>query len=127
MCYRAEILDNLSFSNEEFLIEPLRTVQDFLNESSALNHCVKTYVEQCADGKTNIFGLRKIDEPDKPYFTVNIDNRGGLIQNRGKNNCDSPKEVKAFVAKWLKFVEKKLKALSLEPSSGTENLIRIGA
>lgn len=127
LCYRAEILDNLSFSNEEFLIEPLRTVQDFLNESSALNHCVKTYVEQCADGKTNIFGLRKIDEPDKPYFTVNIDNRGGLIQNRGKNNCDSPKEVKAFVAKWLKFVEKKLKTLSLEPSSGTENLIRIGA
>ena len=128
LAFRAELLDDLAFSDDDFRIVPLRCVQDFLNESNELNHCVKTYADRCSDDQTNIFGLRKIDEPDKPYFTVNIDNNGNLIQNRGKNNCSPPKEVKTFVNKWLKFVEKQLKSISLRPSDvNNMNRIKIGA
>lgn len=123
---RSKLLEELDYSDEKYLIFPLRTTDDFINESKVLHHCVKTYIENCALGKTNIFALRKADKPDKPYFTVNIGNDGRLIQNRGVNNCDPPKAVKAFVNKWLKFVEKKLKTLSLEPGD-TENQIKIGA
>ena len=52
---RGELLGELSYSDERFVIEPLRTVEDFVGESTALNHCVKTYVNQCAAGNTNIF------------------------------------------------------------------------
>ena len=69
----------MSYSDESFVIEPLRTVEDFVGESTALNHCVKTYVNQCAAGNTNIFGLRKKSEPDTPYFTGKVDNDGKLI------------------------------------------------
>lgn len=124
---RAELLDNLKFSDENFVIFPFRCLEDFTNESKVLSHCVKTYIDQCAEGSTNIFGLRKIDEPDEPYFTVNIDNLGELIQNRGKCNCAPPPEVSEFVGKWLKFVAKKLKKMSLEPNAAKNNNIKIGA
>lgn len=123
---RSKLLEELDLSDEKYMIFPLRTTDDFTNESKVLHHCVKTYIKNCALGNTNIFALRKADKPDKPYFTVNIGNDGRLIQNRGVNNCDPPKAVKAFVNKWLKFVEKKLKTMSLEPGD-TENQIRIGA
>lgn len=56
---RGELLEKLSYSDDRFVIEPLRTCADFVNESAKLNHCVKTYVKSCAAGETNIFGLRK--------------------------------------------------------------------
>lgn len=125
---RGELLGELSYSDESFVIEPLRTVEDFVGESTALNHCVKTYVNQCAAGNTNIFGLRKKSEPDTPYFTVNIDNNGKLIQNRGKNNCAPPNEVKEFVTEWLKFVSKQLKTFSIDPKKAENKIqVRIGA
>lgn len=125
---RGELLGELSYSDDSFVIEPLRTVLDFINESSVLNHCVKTYVENCARGSTNIFGLRKKDEPDKPYYTVNIDNDGKLIQNRGKNNCPPTEEVREFVTKWLKFVNKQLKTFSIDPKKAENKVqVRIGA
>ncbi len=117
---RAKLLEELDFSDKKYMIFPLRTTNDFINESKMLHHCVKTYIKNCALGKTNIFALRKSDKPDKPYFTVNIGNDGRLIQNRGVNNCDPPKAVKSFVNKWIKFVEKKLKTLSLEPGGNTD-------
>lgn len=123
---RSKLLEELDLSDEKYMIFPLRTADDFINESKKLNHCVKTYIGNCALGHTNVFALRKADKPDKPYFTVNIGNDGHLIQNRGVNNCDPPEAVKAFVDKWLKFVQKKLKTLSLMPGD-TENQIKIGA
>lgn len=128
---RAELLNKLAFEDDDFIIIPLRSVQDFINESSVLNHCVKTYIKRCAEGSTNIFGLRKKDAPETPYFTVNIDNRGRLIQNRGDHNCAPPKEVKAFTDKWLKFIAEQLKKMSLIPgvtiSVTTASEFRIGA
>lgn len=113
---RSKLLEKLDFSDEKYMIFPLRTSDDFINESKKLNHCINTYIEDCALGETNIFALRKAEKPNKPYFTVNIGNDGHLIQNRGVNNCDPPEAVKAFVNEWLKFVKKKLKTLSLMPA-----------
>lgn len=125
---RVKVLEELRFFDDNFVIFPLSSSAEFISESNMLNHCVKTYTERCADGKTNIFGLRRIECPDTPYFTVNIDNNGELIQNRGKNNCDPPKKVKSFVNKWLKFVEKKLKTFSLDPKAVLNKIqVRIGA
>lgn len=125
---RGELLDKLIYSDDNFIIGPLHTSPDFVRESSVLNHCVKTYINRCAEGSTNIFGLRKKSDPDTPYFTVNIDNDGKLIQNRGKSNCSPPTEVREFVTKWLKFVSKQLKTFSIDPKKAENKvLVRIGA
>ncbi len=121
---RAELLNKLSYKDNKYLIRPLICLEEFLEESGKLNHCVKTYYKDCCAGTTNILDLRDVASPDKPFFTVNIDNNGKLLQNRGKNNCSPPLEVRAFVEKWLKSVAKRLRSFSLEPEK-KENQVKI--
>jgi hypothetical protein len=72
-------------------------------EGEALHHCVGGYVDKVARGETNIFFVRKSNEPDKSYFTMEFrDNK--IVQCRGNHNCGMPPEVEAFV----KVFEKKM-------------------
>ena len=65
-------------------------------EGEALHHCVGTYIERVAKGETAIFFIRKENEPNKPYYTLEWrDNK--VIQCRGMNNCSVTDKVKAFV------------------------------
>lgn len=101
---REEILEELAYSEDEYIIKPLRNAYDFCNESAVLGHCVKTYIKRCADGETNIFGIRKANEPDRPYYTLTLSNDCRPGMNHGKNNCEATAEVKDFVKRWEKEV-----------------------
>lgn len=126
---RVNLLDKLCYDNGTFLIRPLRCCEEFINESNQLDHCVKTYFKSCATGYTNIYAVRRVSAPDEPYFTVNIDNSGKLIQNRGIHNCPPPADVRSFVSQWLKLVvEKRIKAIMLDPVKAKEDkALEVGA
>ena len=111
---RVKILEMLYYTDEKFLIRPLRSTEEFMKESSVLNHCVKTYIKRCAYGETNIYGIRKVSDLEKPYFTLTLSNEVKVTMNLGKNNCEPPKEVKDFVKKWLKTVVRKKKMKFIE-------------
>lgn len=64
-------------------------------EGEALHHCVGTYMEKVRKGETMIFFIRRKEEPDKPYYTLEWKNK--VVQCRGSHNCDMTPEVKAFV------------------------------
>ena len=64
-------------------------------EGEILHHCVGTYTEKVRKGETMIFFVRKIEEPDKPFYTLEW--KGRVVQCRGSHNCDMTPEVKAFV------------------------------
>lgn len=74
-------------------------------EGIALRHCVGGYVDKVAKGETIILFIRKEDEPDKPYYTMEW--KGKVIQCRGYCNCDMTNKVKRFVglftSKMLKY------------------------
>ncbi|MCH5195918.1 MAG: PcfJ domain-containing protein [Oscillospiraceae bacterium] len=124
---RVKILEKLSWEDENFIIRPLRTAEEFLTESSVLSHCVKTYIDRCAKGETNIFVIRKKDSPDIPYYTVTLTNRGKLTQNLGKHNREATKEVRAFADKWIKnIVNKQLKEFIREAEPHRKT-VKIGA
>lgn len=65
-------------------------------EGQALHHCVGNYVERVAKGETMILFVRKENEPDIPYFTLEYKD-GKVAQCRGEHNCPMTKDVKAFV------------------------------
>ena len=65
-------------------------------EGEVLHHCVGSYVDRVARGETSIFFIRKSEEPNKPYFTMEWKNND-VVQCRGTRNCGMPPEVKAFV------------------------------
>lgn len=81
-----------------------RDAQEIKDEGAALHHCVGTYVDRVAKGQTHIFFIRKMKEPDTPYFTMEY-NHGHVIQCRGSHNCGMPPSVKAFVAAFEKLMK----------------------
>ncbi len=90
----------------ELLIRVAESQEELNRESEALHHCVRTYGEMMAKGQTNIFFVRWIDEPDVPYYTLELNNKKEMVQCRGNRNCDMTDEVKVFVDGWLEHIKK---------------------
>jgi hypothetical protein len=101
------------------MIRPAGSYREFINEGKKLNHCVARYAETHSKGNTNIFFIRKIDEPDKPYYTLELDvDFKRVLQNRGKSNCARTEEVTRFEAAWLEHIKEIIKK---EKSNGKRN------
>lgn len=96
------------------LITPARCAEDLKEEGTALVHCVATYARQVARGETTIFFIRRIEEPDKAFFTLEYKN-DKVIQNRGYKNCARTEQVQEFERRWLAHIEELKKE---ENSSG---------
>ena len=104
---RAEELAYLSFELDGLLIRPCQTETELIREGKDLHHCVATYAKWHAEGKTAILFIRQAAEPDKPFFTLEFDEKTRTVrQNRGLRNCDRTPEVKAFENAWLSYVRR---------------------
>ena len=88
------------FALDGFLIRPAAEPEELTRESAALGHCVRTYKDRVCRGGTSILFVRRMDEPETPFYTLELDCRGHIVQCRGKGNCSMTPEVKAFVDKW---------------------------
>lgn len=88
------------------LIRPAATPQELRNESRELSHCVRTYIDKVANGFTSILFIRKTEEPEKPYFTLELSCTGEVVQCRGDHNCGYPDDVAAFIDQWMKWRKK---------------------
>lgn len=99
-------VDAFQIKGKGLILVVPKTGDEIRREGEALHHCVGGYVERVARGETNIFFVRKADQPDKSYFTMEWrDNK--IIQCRGFKNCGMPADVQAFVNV---FAEKMLEA-----------------
>lgn len=102
---RLEALAPLAWQQGGILIRPCAAPEELDAEGRALSHCVATYKDKHASGKTAIFFVRKASEPDKPWFTLELNlSDFTVLQNRGKCNCARPKAVEAFEAAWLEHI-----------------------
>lgn len=64
------------WENEKYIIIPAGTCQELVHEGRTLHHCVSSstlYMEKMAAGKSWILFLRKKEELEKPYYTIEID------------------------------------------------------
>lgn len=99
--------------DEQYQMNGLQIVpamsQEALNvESAELHHCVKTYGERIARGSCWIWFIRKEEDPDTPFYTMETDTDGHIIQCRGKSNCSMTEEVKAFAEGFEHHLQKEL-------------------
>ena len=101
-----EMLEPLCYTDGELLIRPVMSREELIKESKALNHCAICYADKAKSGQTHILLIRKVSEPETPYFTLSISFRygDGLVTYRGYNNESPTIKIKEFVAKW--FAEK---------------------
>lgn len=103
---RAKVLNKkYYFEHTGLLIRPVVSANELITEGADLHHCVGTYAKKYAEGKTDILVIRKQDELDKPFFTMEV-HKNSIIQTRGKHNSSSDDTVKTFIKE---FERQKLK------------------
>ena len=80
---------------------------DFVTEGQRLNHCVGSagYYERHMEGKRMVFFIRRASEPEKAYFTAEIDmSAGRILQLYGFGDCSAPRDVRAFTEGFARAV-----------------------
>ncbi len=94
-------LEKYSWQKDGLLIRPAGTQEELRDEGRALHHCVGGYIRQMADGETAIFFVRKLDAPDTPYFTLELQKKR-VIQCRTAHNASYERypEILSFVQEW---------------------------
>lgn len=85
-----------NYETKKYTIKIPETTGEIINEGQQLHHCVGTYVDRILKGESLILFIRLVEEPEKPFYTMEI-KQGKVTQVRGKNNNNITPEVNAFV------------------------------
>lgn len=102
--------EKYGFENEQYQIIVPSSMQDLFEEGRKLNHCVETYADRIIMGRSCICFVRSKEEPEIPYFTVEIyPEQESVSQIRGlsNRNIDSSRDI--GLAEFLKAWAKKKK------------------
>ena len=79
-----------------FLIRLPKDTGEIRREGAIQHHCVATYIDRVQKGQTLILFVRKIEDPDTPFYTLEWKD-GKVAQCRGMRNVDMTPEVRSFV------------------------------
>lgn len=96
--------DKWVYAGEKFSAVAPKTPEDIANEGMTLRHCVKSYIDRVIAKTTNIMFIRKNEELETPFFTVEVSNDGRIEQVHGscnRNSCTEP-FLDDFIKVWAK-------------------------
>lgn len=113
---RAQELSKFNITTGNFEIFPPTSVEDLVNESKKLHHCVSSYANKYVEGKTNLFFLREKENIEEPFYTIEVDTHMKLVQCRGKSNknvTENPEANKALKA-FLNKIQRKNRSVTHE-------------
>lgn len=88
--------DKYCFENKGLVIRPAKDSLELLEEGKKLSHCVGGYAGRYARGEADILLIRKAEDPNTPYFTMEVI-KNQIVQVRGKMNCSPNPEVKRLI------------------------------
>lgn len=83
-----KIKKRFSFESNGYIIRPAASNYEIVKEGQTLHHCVGLgqYRRKMLEEASYIVFLRKKEQPDKPYYTVEIKPDGEILQSYGKGN-----------------------------------------
>lgn len=107
-----EIKPRYDYENEEYMIYVPKRLVEIVEEGRALHHCAGSsdrYFDRIMQRETYICLLRKKTEPDKPYYTIEVEPSGTIRQHRGYLDEEPEIElVKPFLREWQQVIKKRL-------------------
>lgn len=81
--------ERLLFEYDDFIIMTPKDFSEFQFESEKLNHCVgwnDRFLKKHVKGISMIFFMRRKEEPDKPFFTIEVD-KDQVLQVQTENHA----------------------------------------
>lgn len=109
------IVEKYSFQDDNYAIVVPEKIEDIIKEGRTLGHCLDRsdiYFDRIQKRESFIVFLRKTEEIDKPYYTLEIEPGGAARQKRttgDKQNKDFD-SAKRFIRKWQHEIQKRLSA-----------------
>lgn len=97
--------------NDKWVVIAPTSPLDLAQEGIELHHCVRSFIPDVAEGKTNIVFIREKGKEETPFFTIEILNDGKVRQIHGMCNCNASSEpgLEDFIKEWGKAVKANLK------------------
>ena len=96
-----DLVSQYQMSEGGLVVIPPKTAAEIVEEGQKLHHCVGGYVSRVAKSECTILFLRKEEQPDTPFYTMEL-REGEVKQIRGDGNCDPTPVVKAYMELWKK-------------------------
>ena len=100
-----------SFEYKSYVIRPAKSAAEIVMEGRILHHCVggDNYLRGHNSGRNIILMLRKKEEPDTPWYTVEYVVDTGKIRQYYAHHDTKPfeKAVSKWLDRWLKEVKKR--------------------
>lgn len=93
---RYKQIKKYEFEMEQLALVAPRLTKDIIKEGTELKHCVGSYAERHAKGKTCILFIRFTAKPKIPFYTVEVQGNK-VVQVRGFKNQPPTKEVQEFI------------------------------
>lgn len=107
------IKEKYEYADKEYAVVVPDGVLDIIVEGKRLSHCVggqECYWDRIQCHETYILFLRKVSDPEIPYYTLEIEPDGTVRQKRTKfdrQNSDIA-DAEKFLSKWQKVVSQRL-------------------
>lgn len=91
-----------TYDGKDFAVIAPKIAEDIAVEGITLHHCVKGYIGRVTEGATNIMFIRKSNELDKPFFTVEITNNETIqqVHGFGNRNANTEDGLLDFIKEW---------------------------
>lgn len=99
------------WTDGRLLIRPAKSPAELGKESRVLGHCVRTYDKKVERGDAAILFIRRVEDPELPYFTLELNKYCGIVQCRGLHNCAYPDDVRNFIERWHEWLLKRIRKM----------------
>jgi predicted RNA-binding Zn-ribbon protein involved in translation (DUF1610 family) len=96
------------YEDKDYIVKVPTGARELTREGHELHHCVGSYIERVASGRTVIVFLRKKQDPYNPYITMEINpDTLTIVQARGSHNSAPKDEDAAVIERYKQKVLKK--------------------
>lgn len=104
---RAGALRWLYHQDDNYIIRPIWSFDELIEESRSMKHCVGSYADKYANGHCVILCVRRKDLPERAFATLELsEDHKRIIQLRGFKNSAVQEDVRKFCDEWLAMIPK---------------------
>ena len=109
-----------SLKDEKYAVLVPQKIEDIIKEGKALHHCVGTqecYFDRISRKTSYIVFLRRQEELEKEFYTMEIEPDGNIVQKSKDYNRtgEDYEAAEPFLKKWKKNVLKKIRNQKKDP------------
>lgn len=125
-----EIQEKYAYADEIYTITAPSNVLDILKEGRMLHHCVgndgagERYYDRMERRESFVLFLRRTDEPNDPYYTLEVEPDGTVRQKRTlfDRQHEDIEQATEFLVKWQKVITARLTGQDLKLAQRSREL-----